>query len=120
MRSGCAELCETVTQTRNCKILTEEQNTSAQRAAELQISMQTEPIKESLTNPRSVRAPARAPRWTVPMVKTLLAVTDIALALLSFVLAFYLRHGESIVHRAARGNLDWSGAFAPYALLLPL
>src|SRR5258705_9491027 len=82
--------------------------------------MQAEPIKESLTNPRSVRVPARAPRWTVPMVKTVLAGADIALALLSFGSAFYLRHGESIVYRISGGNLAWSREFAPYALLLPL
>src|SRR5207247_1919255 len=84
------------------------------------ISM-TEPAKTgSSTDPGAVRVPARAPRWTVPLVKTLLAVTDIALALLSFVFAFYLRHGDAIIHRTSRGNLEWSGEFAPYALLLPL
>src|SRR6266852_6664331 len=82
--------------------------------------MQAEPIKEPVTDPRAVRVPARAPRWTVPLVKTLLAMTDVALALLSFVFAFYLRHYEAIVHRTSRGNLAWSREFAPYALLLPL
>src|SRR5260370_14857882 len=82
--------------------------------------MQAEPIKEPVTDPRDVRVPARAPRWTVPLVKTLLALTDIALALLSFVFAFYLRHHEAIVHRTSRGNLWWTREFAPYALLLPL
>ena len=82
--------------------------------------VQAEPIKEPVTNPRAVRVPARAPRWTVPLVKTLLAGTDIALALLSFVFAFYLRHGETIVHRTSLGNLARSREFAPYALLLPL
>src|SRR5229473_4834384 len=81
--------------------------------------MQAETV-ETRINPRAVRVPARAPRWTVPLVKTVLAVADIALALLSFVLAFYLRHGEAIVHRTSRGNLAWSREFAPYALLLPL
>ena len=83
--------------------------------------MKVEAVKtSSVTDPRAVRVPARAPRWTVPLVKTLLAVTDIALALLSFVFAFYLRHGDAIVHRTSRGNLAWSREFAPYALLLPL
>src|SRR5712692_2577713 len=81
--------------------------------------MQAETV-ETHINPRSVHVPARAPRWTVPLVKTLLAVIDIALALLSFVFAFYLRHHEAIVHRTSRGNLAWSREFAPYALLLPL
>src|SRR5882762_3296413 len=75
---------------------------------------------EKRSNASSVRVPAHAPRWTVPLVKTLLAITDIALALLSFVFAFYLRHGEAVVHRTSRGNLASSREFAPYALLLPL
>src|SRR5438094_424085 len=75
---------------------------------------------EKRSKASSVRVPARAPRWTVPLVKTLLAITDIALALLSFVFAFYLRHGDAIIHRTSRGNLEWSREFAPYALLLPL
>jgi len=41
-------------------------------------------------------------------VENLLALTDITLALLSFVFAFYLRHGEAIVHRT-RAEI-WSGA----------
>jgi len=39
---------------------------------------------EKRSNASSVRVPARAPRWTVPLVKSLLAVTDIALALLFY------------------------------------
>src|SRR5260370_25771092 len=82
--------------------------------------MQAEPIKEPVTDPRDVRVPARAPGWPGPLVKTLLALTDIALALLSFVFAFYLRHHAAIVHQTSRGNLGWTREFAPYALLLPL
>src|SRR5438876_1825558 len=82
--------------------------------------MQAEPIRQPATNPSAVRVPARVSRWTVPLVKTLLAVTDIALALLSFAFAFYLRHHESIFHQTASGSLTWSREFAPYALLLPL
>ena len=82
--------------------------------------MKAESVRESLTDARAVRVPARAPRWVVPLVKLLLACTDIALATLSFVAAFYLRHHEAILHRTTRGNLGWSREFAPYALLLPL
>src|SRR5712692_11384098 len=82
--------------------------------------MKAEPVREFSTDARAIRVAARAPRWTVPAVKTVLAFADIALALLSFVFAFYLRHGEAIVHRTPRGSLDWSPEFAPYALLLPL
>jgi exopolysaccharide biosynthesis polyprenyl glycosylphosphotransferase len=72
------------------------------------------------TNPRAVRVAARAPRWVVPLVKTLLVCVDIVLATLSFVMAFYLRHHEAIFHRTVQGNLTWAREFAPYALLLPL
>jgi len=79
-----------------------------------------ERIQPVATNARSVRVPARAPRWVVPLVKTLLVFTDVGLVSLSFVGAFYIRHYESIVHRAASGTLSWSREFAPYAVLLPL
>ena len=82
--------------------------------------MKAERVKEFSTDPRAVRVPARAPRWVVPLVKTLLACTDIVLATLSFTMAFYLRHHEAIFHRTAQGNLTWSRQFAPYAVLLPL
>ena len=82
--------------------------------------MKAESIKEIQTDARAVREPARAPRWVVPLVKTLLATTDIVLAIFSFTLAFYLRHHDSIVHRSASGSFTWSREFAPYALLLPL
>jgi len=82
--------------------------------------MKAEPVKESLTEPRAVRVAARAPRWAVPLVKTSLAITDVALTLLSFTAAFYLRHHEAILHRTPSGALTWSREFAPYAVLLPL
>ena len=82
--------------------------------------MKAERIKEFQTDARAVRVPARAPRWVVPLVKTLLAATDIVLAITSFVLAFYLRHHDLILHRTQAGALTWSREFAPYALLLPL
>jgi len=79
-----------------------------------------ERIQPFATNARSVRVPARAPRWVVPLVKTLLVLTDVVLVSLSFIGAFYVRHYESIVHRAASGTLSWSREFAPYAVLVPL
>jgi exopolysaccharide biosynthesis polyprenyl glycosylphosphotransferase len=82
--------------------------------------MKAEPVKELLTDARAVRVPARAPRWMVPAVKTTLAITDVALTLLSFAAAFYLRHHEAILQRNPQGNLSWSREFAPYAVLLPL
>jgi exopolysaccharide biosynthesis polyprenyl glycosylphosphotransferase len=82
--------------------------------------MKAERAKEFSTDARAVRVPARVPRWVVPLVKSLLAFTDIVLATLSFTTAFYLRHQEAIFHRTAHGGLTWSREFAPYALLLPL
>jgi exopolysaccharide biosynthesis polyprenyl glycosylphosphotransferase len=83
-------------------------------------AMKAEPVKELLTKPRAVRVAARAPRWAVPLVKTSLAITDVALTLLSFTAAFYLRHHEAILHQTPRGTIIWSREFAPYAVLLPL
>src|SRR5205807_24391 len=90
------------------------------KAAEPRRVMKAERIRESVTDARAVRVPARAPRWVVPAVKGLLAITDASLALVSFIAAFYLRHREAIVHRTAPGNLAWAREFAPYAVLLPL
>ena len=82
--------------------------------------MKAEPVKALLTDARAVRVAARAPRWVVPAVKTSLAITDVALTLLSFTTAFYLRHHEAILHRTPQGTTSWSREFAPYAVLLPL
>lgn len=81
--------------------------------------MKAELVKNPLTDARAVRVPARAPRWVVPLVKTLLACTDVTLTIGSFVLAFYLRHHEAIIHRLPGGAFGWSREFAPYAVLLP-
>lgn len=82
--------------------------------------MKAERVEEFSTDPRAVRVAARAPRWAVPLVKTLLVCIDTVLATLSFTMAFYLRHHEAIFHRTAQGNLTWAREFAPYAVLLPL
>jgi exopolysaccharide biosynthesis polyprenyl glycosylphosphotransferase len=81
--------------------------------------MKAELVKDLATDARAVRVPARAPRWVVPLVKTLLAGTDVVLTIGSFVFAFYLRHHEAIIHSASGGGLIWSREFAPYAVLLP-
>jgi len=82
--------------------------------------LKAEPIKHMTTDARAVRVPARAPRWVVPLVKTVLAVTDVVLTVVSFMLAFYLRHHDLIIHRTPSGDWTWSREFAPYVLLLPL
>jgi exopolysaccharide biosynthesis polyprenyl glycosylphosphotransferase len=81
--------------------------------------MKAERAKDFAIDARAVRVPARAPRWAVPAVKALLVFIDIALTLLSFAAAFYLRHYEAILRQAADRTLSWSRAFAPYAVLLP-
>ncbi len=82
--------------------------------------MKAEPAQDLATDARAVRVPARAPRWVVPLVKTLLAATDIVLTIASFTLAFYLRHHDQVLHRTGPAGWTWSREFAPYALLLPL
>lgn len=77
-------------------------------------------VKDFTTNAKAVRAHARAPRWLVPLVKSSLVLIDAGLSLGCFVLAFYVRHYQSIVDQAASGTLSWSREFAPYAVLLPL
>jgi len=69
--------------------------------------------------PVRARACARA-RWFVPLVKLALVLSDATLTFLCFVGAFYVRHYQSIIHRAASGSLSWSRDFAPYVVLLPL
>lgn len=81
--------------------------------------MKAEQRNELRTQARAVRVPARAPRWVVPLMKLGLALADISLTLLSFAVAFSLRHGEEIFSRAVDGSLNWSADFAPYAVLLP-
>jgi exopolysaccharide biosynthesis polyprenyl glycosylphosphotransferase len=84
------------------------------------MAVNVQPTRETLAEARSVRVPARAPRWFVPLVKLTLVLSDTALAFTCFVAAFYVRHYQSIVHRGAGGTLTWSRDFAPYAVLLPL
>jgi len=65
-----------------------------------------------------VRVPARVPGWVVPAVKTALTGVDLALALLSFLAAFYLRHRTPIFMQTT-GGTTFTDAFSPYAALLP-
>ncbi|MEA2204445.1 MAG: hypothetical protein QOE77_1221 [Blastocatellia bacterium] len=81
--------------------------------------MKAERIAKSLPNASAVRVPARVPAWVVPAVKTFLAFVDLALALLSFLAAFYFRHRAPIFAHTTDGNLTFTNAFSPYAALLP-
>ncbi|HKP37771.1 MAG TPA: sugar transferase [Pyrinomonadaceae bacterium] len=76
--------------------------------------MKAEIARSSGLDPRAVRVPARVPVWVVPLVKTGLVVSDVALTLLSFLTAFYLRHQEPIFQTGG-----FSNEFAPYAVILP-
>lgn len=80
--------------------------------------MKPERSKQPLTDASTVRVPARAPRWVMPTVKTCLVMADLALTLVCFVGAFYLREGSPILHYAGASRLTWSTAFAPYGALL--
>jgi exopolysaccharide biosynthesis polyprenyl glycosylphosphotransferase len=82
--------------------------------------MRAEPLKEVAKDPRAVSVAARAPRWVIPSVKAALVVVDLALAAFSFLMAFYLREGSSILARTGDGQFAWGGRFVPYAALLPL
>lgn len=73
---------------------------------------------KTVTEAKSVRAPARAPRWVMPTLKVVLALTDVTIAAVSFVFAFSLREGVSIF--ASTAGFAASTRFAPYAALLPL
>jgi exopolysaccharide biosynthesis polyprenyl glycosylphosphotransferase len=81
--------------------------------------MKAERIAKSLPNASAVRVPARVPAWVVPAVKTFLAFVDLALALLSFLAAFYFRHRAPIFAHTLDGSLTFTNAFSPYAALLP-
>ena len=61
-----------------------------------------------MIDPSLVRVHGRAPRWVVPAVKISLVIADALIAVLAFMLAFYVREGISV----------WSDRFAPYAALL--
>src|SRR5688572_3225396 len=81
--------------------------------------MRIEPIKHPVVEARAVSVPGRAPRWVIPVVRTMLIAADLILAVLTFMAAFYLREGDAIFARSPDGSLRWSGQFAPYAALLP-
>ena len=51
----------------------------------------------------TVRVPGRAPQWVIPTIKMALVVGDVSIAALSFVAAFYLREGTSVIERTANG-----------------
>lgn len=81
--------------------------------------MRVERLKEQVIEARAVSVPGRAPRWVIPVVKAALVLADLALAALSFALAFYIREGEMVIARSLDGGFRWSAEFAPYAALLP-
>jgi exopolysaccharide biosynthesis polyprenyl glycosylphosphotransferase len=77
-----------------------------------------EKIKSPAVDARVVRASSRAPQWLIPAIKTALVVADIAIAGLSFVVAFLLRQSGPIFGPAGAERYGWSQSFAPYGALL--
>ncbi|HEY0322452.1 MAG TPA: sugar transferase [Pyrinomonadaceae bacterium] len=82
--------------------------------------MRAERIKRPLVEASTVRVPARAPRWIIPTVKACLALSDALIAAASFMTAFYLREGISVIRAGEAGSFRWSTRFAPYGALLIL
>jgi len=80
--------------------------------------MRPERIKQALTQAGDVRVPARAPQWITPTVKSALVITDILIALGSFIASFMLREAGPIFSQTS-SQLAWSSRFAPYGALLP-
>lgn len=80
--------------------------------------MRAERIKKQTIAASTVRVPGRVPQWVIPSVKFALVVTDVLIAGLSFIGAFYFREGVSILARGRDGTLNWSSEFAPYGALL--
>ncbi|HEY0544197.1 MAG TPA: sugar transferase [Pyrinomonadaceae bacterium] len=78
--------------------------------------MRVERIKKNPVDASTVRVPARAPAWVIPVVKALLVSTDFLIAALAFLSAFYLRSGDAVFQKA--GSLHWTRGFAPYGALL--
>src|ERR1051325_6942898 len=66
-----------------------------------------------MIDPSLVRVPGRAPRWIVPAVKVSLVIADALIAVVAFMLAFYVREGTAVFE-----GWNWSTRFAPYAALL--
>jgi exopolysaccharide biosynthesis polyprenyl glycosylphosphotransferase len=77
-----------------------------------------EKIKSPAVEARVVRAPSRAPEWLIPAIKTALVVADIAIAGLSFAVAFLLRQSGPIFGPAGAERYGWSQSFAPYGALV--
>ncbi len=72
--------------------------------------------KNNPVDASAVRVPARAPQWVIPAVKALLVVTDVMIAVLAFIISFYLREGDAVFRQT--GGFNWSTEFAPYGALL--
>ncbi len=81
--------------------------------------MRAERYRARRVRASDVRAPARAPRWVMPAVKTALVLTDLSVAAASLLVAYWLREGEALL---IRFNLSegfvWHPSFEPYGALL--
>jgi exopolysaccharide biosynthesis polyprenyl glycosylphosphotransferase len=75
--------------------------------------MKAQPVID--TKPVITRAENRVPRWVMPLIKAAILLTDAALTILCFTLAFKLREGGAILSPNAWA---WSREFVPYAGIL--
>lgn len=80
--------------------------------------MEVAQARKATTEAGNVRVGARAPRWVMPLMKSLLLLTDSVVAVASFVLAFIIREDSAVWVQTSAG-FEWSTRFAPYAALLP-
>jgi exopolysaccharide biosynthesis polyprenyl glycosylphosphotransferase len=80
--------------------------------------MRAERVKERLSEARAVRVSQRAPAWVIPVVKAMLLTSDVMLAVLSFLIAFYLRQDAPVFERLSVTGFAWSAEFAPYGALI--
>src|SRR2546423_1270214 len=64
---------------------------------------------------RDAMAKNRAPRWLMPLVRTVIITSDLVVSAASFIIAFKLREGEPILSGTAWA---WSPDFVPYVGVL--
>src|SRR2546423_9757335 len=81
--------------------------------------MRVEQSEKLRVSANEVRAAARAPRWIVPAVESVLVAADACVAVASFVAAFALREGGGVLARFRPDvGFVWQPRFGPYAALL--
>ncbi len=72
-------------------------------------------LNKSVMKTRAERAKERMPRWVMPAARALVVVMDAIITAFSFIAAFILRDGNSVLSATAWA---WSKSFVPYAGIL--